>query len=77
MAYKQKNNPFAQTSCGRRRNYMTVGNTSPVKKDKKLSKEVIQNYDISWDNIANKLIGPIPNNKKIANFLGIKILLSE
>ncbi len=31
MAYKQKNNPFAVTSCGRRRNYMTVGNSSPVK----------------------------------------------
>ena len=33
MAYVQKNNPFAVTSCGRRRNFMTVGN-SPVKRTK-------------------------------------------
>ena len=32
MAYSQKNNPFQKTSCGRRRNYMTVGNSSPVMK---------------------------------------------
>jgi len=28
-------------------------------------KEVIEKYDSSWNNIANTLIGPIPNNKKI------------
>jgi hypothetical protein len=44
MGYVQKNNPFQKTSCGRRRNYMTVGNSSPIKKNK-LSKEVIQNYE--------------------------------
>ena len=43
MGYVQKNNPFQKTSCGRRRNYMTVGNSSPIKKNK-LSKEVIKNY---------------------------------
>ena len=29
MAYTQKNNPFAVTSCGRRRNFQTTGN--PIK----------------------------------------------
>jgi hypothetical protein len=28
-------------------------------------KEVIQNYDTSWDNISNTLTGPIPNGKSI------------
>ena len=28
-------------------------------------KEVIEKYDSSWDNIANTLMGPIPNNKNI------------
>ena len=28
-------------------------------------KEVIKEYDSSWDNVANTLIGPIPNNKNI------------
>ena len=33
MAYSQKNNPFAVTSCGRRRNYMMIDNdSSPLEK---------------------------------------------
>jgi hypothetical protein len=44
MGYVQKNNPFQKTSCGRRRSFMTVGNSSPIKKNK-LSKEVVKNYE--------------------------------
>jgi len=33
MAYKQKNNPFPVTSCGRRRTYMQDGGDSPLKVD--------------------------------------------
>jgi len=33
MAYKQKNNPFPVTSCGRRRTYMQDGGNSPFKVD--------------------------------------------
>ena len=33
MAYKQKNNPFPVTSCGRRRTYMQDGDNSPFKVD--------------------------------------------
>tara|TARA_R110002126_G_scaffold276055_1_gene421551 strand:- start:216 stop:551 length:336 start_codon:yes stop_codon:yes gene_type:complete len=29
MAYTQKNNPFPVTSCGRRRSYMTTGDSAP------------------------------------------------
>ena len=28
-------------------------------------KEVIQNYDTSWRNVSNALIGPVPNDKNI------------
>ena len=28
-------------------------------------KEVIQNYDTSWKNVSNALIGPVPNDKNI------------
>ncbi len=39
MAYIQKNNPYPVTSCGRRRNFMTVANKleveSPLEKRKK------------------------------------------
>jgi|9_EtaG_2_1085328.scaffolds.fasta_scaffold00705_10 hypothetical protein len=35
MAYKQKNNPFPVTSCGRRRTYMQDGGNSPFKYDDK------------------------------------------
>ena len=38
MAYVQKNNPYPKTSCGRRRNFMTVANMvvdSPLEKRKK------------------------------------------
>jgi len=64
MAYSQKNNPFQKTSCGRRRNYMTVGNSSPVKKNKsKLSKEVIQNYeDINISEDVLNVLGTTPSD---------------
>ncbi len=64
MAYKQNNNPFQKTSCGRRRNYMTVGNSSPVKKNKsKLSKEVIQNYeDINISEDVLNVLGTTPSD---------------
>jgi len=32
MAYKQNNNPFAVTSCGRRRSYMMTDNPAPFKR---------------------------------------------
>ena len=32
MAYVQKNNPFAVTSCGRRRSYMMTDNPAPFKR---------------------------------------------
>ncbi len=64
MAYSQKNNPFQKTSCGRRRNYMTVGNSSPVKKNKSnLSKEVIQNYeDINISEDVLNALGTTPSD---------------
>ena len=41
MAYVQKNNPYPKTSCGRRRNFMTVANMvveSPLEKRKRKRK---------------------------------------
>ena len=45
MAYKQKNNPFAVTSCGRRRSYMTTGNPAPFKKKEKEKFKAHDMYD--------------------------------
>jgi len=45
MAYVQKNNPFAQTGCGRRRNYMTVGNSSPVKNKEKEYNKLSERFE--------------------------------
>lgn len=38
MAYVQKNNPFAVTSCGRRRNFQTTGNPIKMVDDSPLEK---------------------------------------
>ena len=38
MAYTQKNNPFAVTSCGRRRNFQTTGNPIKMVDDSPLDK---------------------------------------
>jgi len=38
MAYKQNNNPFAVTSCGRRRSYMMTDNPAPFKQSNKRTK---------------------------------------
>ena len=38
MAYTQKNNPFAVTSCGRRRNFQTTGNPIKMFDDSPLDK---------------------------------------
>ena len=38
MAYTQKNNPFAVTSCGRRRNFQTTGNPIKMVEDSPLDK---------------------------------------
>ena len=38
MAYKQNNNPFAVTSCGRRRSYMMTDDPAPFKQSNKRTK---------------------------------------
>ena len=38
MAYTQKNNPFAVSSCGRRRNFQTTGNPIKMVDDSPLDK---------------------------------------
>ena len=49
MAYKQNNNPFQKTSCGRRRNYMTTENSTPMKKGRdpkhSLSPDLVKAYE--------------------------------
>ena len=38
MAYEQKNNPFAVTSCGRRRNFQTTDNPIKMVEDSPMQK---------------------------------------
>jgi len=45
MAYKQNNNPFAITSCGRRRSYMMTDNPAPFKQKEKEAFEAHDMYD--------------------------------
>lgn len=61
MAYKQKNNPFAVTSCGRRRNYMMIDNdSSPLQKNKLSKKE----KDISVSKDVLELASALQKRKR-------------
>jgi len=45
MAYKQKNNPFSATSCGRRRSYMMTDNPTPFYQKEKEEFKTHDMYD--------------------------------
>ena len=45
MAYKQKNNPFSVTSCGRRRSYMTTDSPTPFYQKEKEEFKAHDMYD--------------------------------